>query len=186
MNIYTKALKASALFFCLSATVATLSVAAEALPTSSNAQSETAYGGAHYGVFEYKSPDALINSVKLLEKFGFNSAVVAETLDLNSYQGSIIIFKPDVGGKPLSYEDTFAALKKYLKPLDFSKTDAIVVKNTPLSVNEGGTTIKQYYQVLFSGEHAEGTQPLQIPQDGLALTVVKMDDGKLLMITSTP
>lgn len=179
-------LKASALIVLLSISAATFNVAADTLQVSNNAHSEGAYGGAHYGIFEYTAPDSLIRSVKLLEKFGFNSAVVAETLDLNSYQGSIIIFRPDVGAKALSYEDAFAALNKYMKPLSFSDTDAIVIKNTPFSVNEGGTMIKQDYQVLFNGENAKATQPFQIPNGGLALTVVKMDNGKLLMITSTP
>lgn len=46
--------------------------------------------------------------------------------------------------------------------------------------------IKQDYQVLFNGESAQGTQPFQIPEGGLALTVVKMNNGKLLLITTTP
>jgi hypothetical protein len=57
---------------------------------------------------------------------------------------------------------------------------------THLSVNEGGETIKQSYQVLFDGNHAESSQPFQIPKGGLALTVVKLDSGKLLFITSAP
>lgn len=162
------------------------SAVAETLPVSNIAQSEFAYGGAHYGVFEYTDTNSLINSFKLLEKFEFRSDVVAETLDLNAYQGSVIIFKPAVSDKSLSYEDVFASLKKYMTPLEFKETDAIVIKNTPLSVNEGGETIKQSYQVLFDGNHAESSQPFQIPKGGLALTVVKLDSGKLLFITSAP
>nr|WDS96518.1 hypothetical protein VW1_00092 [Enterobacter sp.] len=179
-------LKSSVLIFLLSTAFGTFNVVAETSTTFINSQSEDAYNGANYGFFEYTSSDALIKSVKILDKFGFNSAVVAETLDLNAYQGSVIIFKPDVGGKALSCEDVFAALKKYMKPLGFSEKDSMVVKNTPLSSNEGGTMINQSYQVSFNGEHAEATQPFQIPKGGLALTVVKLDDGKLLMITTTP
>jgi hypothetical protein len=186
MNKYIGILKPSLLILFFSTATGTFNAAADTLPASSNVQSEGAYGGAHYGVFEYTDPDSIIKSVKLLNKFGFNTAVVAETLDLHSYQGSVIIFKPDIGGKALSYNDAFAALKQYMNQLKFSVNDAIVVKNTPLSVNEGGTMIKQNYQVLFNGEHAEATQPLHIPKGGLALTVVKMNDGKLLMITTTP
>lgn len=178
-------LKSSALVFFISTAVGTFNAVADTLLVSNNTQSESVYAP-NYGVFEYTSPDSLIKSVRLLDKFGFNSAVVSETLDLNSYQGSVLIFKPDVGGKALSYEDAFAALKKYMKPQKFSETDAIVVKNTPLSVNEGGAMIKQDYQVLFNGESTQGTQPFQIPSGGLALTVVKMNDGKLLLITTTP
>jgi hypothetical protein len=61
------------------------SAVAETLPVSNIAQSEFAYGGAHYGVFEYTDTNSLINSFKLLEKFEFRSDVV-ETLDLNAYQ----------------------------------------------------------------------------------------------------
>jgi hypothetical protein len=45
---------------------------------------------------------------------------------------SVIIFKPAVSDKSLSYEDVFASLKKYMTP-EFKETDAIVIKNTPFS-----------------------------------------------------
>ncbi|EIK1334789.1 hypothetical protein LJV55_003229 [Salmonella enterica] len=183
MNKCMNVLKSSV--FILFTTVCAFNAAADTLPASDNTQNESAHAPI-YGVFEYTNQDSLIKSIRLLDKFGFNSAVVAETLDLNSYHGSVLVFKPGVGGKSLSYKDVFAALNKYMKPLKFSETDAIVVKNTPLSINEGGTMIKQNYKVLFNGEGAEATQPFQIPKGGLALTVVKMNDGKLLMITTTP
>ncbi|ENP6470072.1 hypothetical protein ACD109_004350 [Salmonella enterica] len=178
-------LKLSLVVAILSGYSVNFSAVADTSPATSNAQSEGAFG-ANYGMFEYTDSDSLINSIRLLEKFGFNTSVVADTLDLNSYKGSVIIFKPVAGGKSLSYEDALAAFSKYMKPQQFSSSDAIVVKNTPLSVNEGGTVMKQYYNVLFAGESAEASQPFQIPKGGLALTVLKMDDGKLLVITSTP
>ncbi|HHL3258639.1 hypothetical protein I5398_22770 [Citrobacter freundii] len=185
MNKCINFLKYTVLILSTITAVGTFNASADTLSATGNTQSESVYAP-NYGVFEYTAPDSLIKSVKLLDKFGFNSAVVSETLNLNSYQGSVIIFKPDVGGKALSYDDVFDALKKYMKPIKFSETDAIVVKNTPLSVNEGGAMIKQDYQVLFNGESAQGTQPFQIPEGGLALTVVKMNNGKLLLITTTP
>lgn len=177
-------LKSSVLILAAMTSVGSFNVAADTLPVSGNTQSESDYAP-HYGIFEYTAPDSLIKSVRLLDKFGFNSAVVAETLDLNSNQGGVLIFKPDVGGKNLSYEDAFASLKKYMKPLKFSDTDVIVVKNTPLTINEGGTMIKQDYQVLFNGERVQATQPFHLPEGGLALTVVKINDDKLLLITTT-
>lgn len=163
--------------------VVNISVAADKLPATSLAQSEGAFG-AHYGLFEYTDSDSLIKSVRLLEKFGFKTSVVAETLDLNSYHGSVIIFRPSLGGKPLSYEDALAAFRNFMELRQFSAQDAIVVKNTPLSVNEGGTMMNQSYQAVLDGENYKASQPFQIPNNGLALTVVKMDSGKLLVITT--
>ncbi|HCD7096172.1 TPA: hypothetical protein NDY26_004827 [Enterobacter hormaechei] len=177
-------LKSSFFIALLATSFWSFNAVSETLPASNIAQSEGAYGGAHYGVYEYIDTNSLINSLKLLGKFGFRSDVVAETLDLNSYQGSVIIFKPAASGKMLSYQDVFASLKKYMTPLKFKDTDAIVVKNTPFSVNEGGVTIKQFYKVLFDGSHVESFQAFQIPKGGLALTVVKLGGGNLLFITS--
>ncbi|HDT2136657.1 hypothetical protein [Enterobacter ludwigii] len=182
MNI----LKSSLFILLLGTTMGSFNAVADTFSSTDIAANEGAYGGAHYGVFGYTDTKSLVNSVKLLDKFGYHSNVVAETLDLNAYQGSVIIFKTAASGKVLSYEDVFAALKKYMTPLKFKETDAIVVKNTPLSVNEGGATIKQSYQVLFDGNHAESSQPFQIPKGGLALTVYKLDGGQLLFITSAP
>ena len=179
-------LKSTLFFVFLSSSLGIFNAVADTLPATNNAQSESAYGGAHYGVFEYTNTNSLINATKLLDKYGFHSDVVAETLDLNAYQGSVIIFKPAASGKVLSYEDVFASFKKYMNPLEFKDSDAIVVKNTPLSINDGGTTINQFYQVLFDGNHAESSQPFQIPKGGLALTVLKLDGGKILFITSAP
>ncbi|HAV1871866.1 TPA: hypothetical protein JG951_003137 [Enterobacter hormaechei subsp. steigerwaltii] len=171
------------LLFLTSISYVSISVAADKLPATSLAQSEGAFG-AHYALFEYSDTDSLIKSVRLLEKFGFNTAVVAETLDLNVYRGSVITFKPSAGGKPLSYEDALAAFQNFMKPRQFSVQDAIVVNNTTLSVNEGGTMMNQFYQVLLDGESTKASQPFQVPKDGLAMTVVKMDDGRLLVITT--
>jgi len=182
MNI----LKSSLFILFLSATTGSFNAVADTLPATDNTANEGAYGRAHYGVFEYTDTNSLINAVKLLDKFGYHSNVVAETLDLNAYRGSVIIFKPEASGKALSYEDVFASFKKYMTPLKFKESDAIVVNNTPLSVNEGGTTIRQFYQVLFDGNNTESSQPFQIPKGGLALTVLKLDGGKLLVITSVP
>lgn len=186
MNTMINKIKCLALplIFLTSISYISICVAGDKLPATNLAQSEGAFG-AHYGLFKYTDTDSLIKSVRLLEKFGFNTAVVAETLDLNSYQGSVIIFKPSAGGKPLSYEDALSAFRNFMEPRQFSAQDAIVVNNTTLSVNEGGTVINQIYQVLLDGESIKASQPFQVPKDGLALTVVKMDDGRLLVITTS-
>ncbi|EMN5850589.1 hypothetical protein RJO36_004051 [Enterobacter hormaechei] len=124
MNI----LKSSLFILLLSTTMGHFNAVADTFSSPDIAANEGAFGGAHYGMFGYTDTKSLVNSVKLLDKFGFHSNVVAETLDLNAYQGSVIIFKTEASGKVLSYEDVFSALKKYMTPLKFKETDAIVVK----------------------------------------------------------
>lgn len=179
-------MKLSAFIFCVSSVVGTYNVEANTLAAPANSLSEIEYIGAHYGVFEYNNSDSLINSVKLLNRFGFNSSVVAETLNLKNYMGNVIVFRPDIGGKDLSYEDVFAAFKNFMKPVQLSEKDKIVIKNTPLSKNEGGTVIIQTYQLFFDSSHAESSQSFQIPNGGIALTVLKLNGEKLLLITSKP
>lgn len=173
----------STILICTS--VLSYNAMANTTPANSNTQPAVVAYGANYGLFEYTDTDSLIKTVQLLEKFGFNTAVVASTLDLNSYNGSVIIFKRAAGGKPLSYEDALSAFKNFMKPLQFSTQDVGVVKNTPLSINEGGTLVKQSYQVLYAGQNIQGSQPFRVPAGGIALTIVKMGDGKLLVITTS-
>lgn len=180
-----RAIKLCLSFIILSMSSAAFSASADTVSTGNNTQS-VYLEGANYGLFEYTDTESLIKSIKLLETFGFKTAVVADTLDLNSYHGSVIIFKPATSGKPLSSKDALAAFRKYMQPRQLSVQDALVIKNTPLSVNDGGTVIKQFYTVLFDGQNAEASQPFQVPKDGLGLTIVKMDNGKLLLITTTP
>ncbi|TNV16075.1 hypothetical protein FH968_19730 [Buttiauxella sp. B2] len=174
------------IYICSSAaTFSAISSTPDITTTVVNPQSIGVFG-ADYGVFKSIDTDALIKSVKLLEKDGFNTAVVTNTLDLNSYKGSVIIFKSSANGKPLSSEKALAAFKKNMQVEKLSAQDAILIKNTPLSLNEGGTVINQSYNIIYAGKSETASQYFQVPQGGLALTIVKMDDGKLLVITTNP
>lgn len=162
-----------------------LSFAADTVQSVSNVNSEQA-ADAHYEVFEYTDNDALIKTIRLLNKFGFNTDIPADGLDLSVYQGGVITSSPEPGARALSYEDALAAFHKFMKPSKLSSTEAIVVKITPLSVNSFGSVIKQDYKLLVKGQNIEATRPLQLPDGSLALTVVMIGDGKLLVITTTP
>lgn len=177
-------LKPSLFIAIFSFTMAGGSAVANTLSSSTQSQSTVEFG-ANYSLFEYKDADSLIKSVHLLEKFGFKADVVAETLDLNSYMGSVITFEPSPNGKTLSSEDALAAFRNFMTPRQFAAQDSIVIKNTPLSVNEGGAVLNQSYRVVLDGQLTEASQPLQLPKDGLCLTVVKTSNGKLLIITTT-
>lgn len=141
---------------------------------------------AGFGIYKYDNSDALIKAVKLLEKFGYNTSVVSETLDLNVYRGSVIVFGPDANAKALSAEDAMAALRYNMRQINISSQESLVIRNTPTSVSEGGTVITQSYEIFYNGQHPKGTQQFMVPSKGLALTIVKLDDDRLLAIITKP
>lgn len=146
---------------------------------------EAENAGVSYGLFKYKDTDALIKTVKLLQKFGFNTDVVAETLNLKVYSGGVIIFKPSINGKPLLSEDILAAFKNTMEPDEISNLNSFVIKNTPLTTNAGGTFFNQSYDLTYAGQRENATRPFQIPAGGIALTIVKLDNGRVLAISSS-
>ncbi|HBL7007452.1 TPA: hypothetical protein LSH92_002631 [Citrobacter koseri] len=134
--------------------------------------------------FRYTDHTALIRSVKLLEKFGFNTSTVAETLDLNTWPGGTVVFRPTSGAKPLDLADALAALHNTLQPVTQTATDSVNIRNTPVSQGEYSTTIAQSYQVIKDGAAVNGNTDINIPVNGLALTIIKTSDNQLFSILS--
>lgn len=120
----------------------------------------------------------------MLEKFGFNTATVAETLDLNTWPGGTVVFRPVNGAKPLDLADALAALHNTLQPITQTATDSVNIRNAPVSQGEYSATIAQSYQVVKDGAVVNGNTLLDIPVNGLALTIIKTGDNQLLSILS--
>ncbi|MHA6636753.1 hypothetical protein ACX3OY_23550 [Citrobacter farmeri] len=140
--------------------------------------------GLTHAFFRYTDHSALIRSVKLLEKFGFNTATVAETLDLNTWPGGTITFRPASGAKPLDLADALATLHNTLQFVAQTATDSVIIKNTPVNLRENSATVAQSYQVVKDGVAVNGTTQLDIPVNGLTLTIIKTGDNQLLSILS--
>lgn len=134
--------------------------------------------------FRYTDHTALIRSVKLLEKFGFNTSTVAETLDLNTWPGGTVMFRPASGAKPLDLADALAALHDTLQPVTQMDTDSVNIRNALVSQGENSATIAQSYQVKKDGVAVNGDTNINIPANGLALTIIKTGDSQLLAILS--
>lgn len=134
--------------------------------------------------FRYTDHTALIRSVKLMEKFGFNTATVAETLDLNSWPGGTVVFLPASGAKALDPADAKAALHNTLRPVTQTATDAVTIRNALVSQGGNSVTVAQSYQVEKDGATVNGNTQLDIPVNGLALTIIKTGDSQLLAILS--
>lgn len=179
---YSKPLLALALLF---GSAVQISFAADTGQSVSNANSEQA-ADVHYEVFEYTDNEALIKTIRHLNKLGFNTDIPADGLNLSAYRGGVITSSSEPGAKALSYEDALAAFHKFMKPSKLSSTDVIDIKITPMSVKDFGSVLKQDYKLLVKGENIKATRHLLLPQGSLAMTVVKFGDGKLLVITTTP
>ncbi|MBW4238048.1 hypothetical protein JRY02_05115 [Enterobacter roggenkampii] len=134
--------------------------------------------------FRYTDHTVLIRSVKLLEKFGFNTATVAETLNFNTWPGGTVVFWPASGAKPLNIADALAALHNTLQPVTQTATDSVNIRNTLVSQDENSAIIMQSYQVKKDGTAVSGDTNINIPADGLALTIIKIGDSQLLAILS--
>lgn len=134
--------------------------------------------------FGYTDHTALTRSVKMLEKFGFNTATVAETLDLNTWPGGTVVFRPASGAKPLDLADALAALHKTLQPMTQKATHSVNIRNTLVSHGENTATIAQSYQVKKDGIVVSGDTNINIPGNGLALTIIKIGDSQFLAILS--
>lgn len=137
-----------------------------------------------YTFLHYTDHTALIKSVKLLEKFGFNTATVAETLDLNTWSGGAITFWPASGGKRLNSEDVLGALRKNMQPVALAATDKLTVRSAP--INQGGNSVmvEQTYQLMKDGQNINGSSMIDIPVNGLALTIIKIGNNQLLSVVS--
>lgn len=163
---------------------ATATPAAEVSTESVNPQN-LGLSAASYGLFSYKNDDALIKSVKIIQQLGYQSNTPADGLSLDSYRGGVVIFTPDAEGKQLLAGNTLGALGYNMQPQNLTNEDALVVKNTPIGTNALGKVVKQSYEIIYNGQRSKASQPIVIPPNGLAVTFVKIGEGKLLVMTTS-
>ncbi|WP_256853677.1 hypothetical protein [Pantoea sp. Fr+CA_20] len=163
---------------------ATATPAAEVSTESVNPQN-LGLTAASYGVFSYKNNDALIKSVNIIQQLGYQTDTPAEGLSLDSYREGVVIFTPEAGGKRLLAGNALGALGYHMQPQNLTNEDALVIKNTPIGANALGKVVNQSYEIIYNGQRSQASRPIVIPPKGLAVTFVKLGEGKLLVMTTS-
>lgn len=128
----------------------------------------------------------MINAIRTIDQLCYQSDVHANALDLSTNHEGVIVFTPENGVKQLLPGNAIGAFGYHMQPQSFPNQDALAIKKKLIINNQMGAQIQLTCDVLYNGQRKHSDRLITIPPNGLAVSFMEVDDGKILVVTTRP